>query len=638
MSNKIWDDKSTDLTLNGPKVAISADTSANISLVAPNGQTGGGVTDQTSVTFSVTGVSTFADGTTADGGLSYQWYEINDGALGISTRYAGAGTSTLTISHALSPEDNGNQYYNRVTFTPDNVSAGGTSGNILNNFVESTPVAISVAPELFISAGITTSTVTTNQEASFSCRGGINRDKVSSYDDGQESSIAYQWYLDGSALSDGTVQRQTAATRITKTFGVGNHTLILPDDAQDVEIRIVGGAGGSGGNDSGSSGGGGGQGRIGKFSIPNGGRRLTLNVGSRGGNGSSGGNASGGSGGSSPVSSGGRGGNSGSRGSSGAGGGGAGGVFVFDSVTDGYIIAAGGGGGAAGGSWDCGGAPSGENAGDWQSVGSISGITNGSNGSQASSDGGGGGGGGGGYRGGSGGGGGSDCGGGGGGDCFTDITMITLESKVEIDGQVKKVYYEKPISEIKVGDYVVNKNKTETNKVEFIEKLEKTDWDLYTPTPDTDPFATINHPLWVDGEWVAVDVDLYPWIEKLRPLRDAKTEPVGDRIVYNLWVSGDGTYIANGYGAHSIIFDGGFMKNAYHDGILSYDQVITMYRKYAYSKKDLLTGAFILNRFLGKLNFKMLNRLVAFFMLAPEGSKRLNVTHKLMKFLQRGNN
>ena len=51
--------------------------------------------------------------------------------------------------------------------------------------------------------------------------------------------------------------------------------------------------------------------------------------------------------------------------------------------------------------------------------------------------------------------------------------MITLESKVEIDGQVKKVYYEKPISEIKVGDYVVNKNKTQTNKVEFIEKLEK---------------------------------------------------------------------------------------------------------------------------------------------------------------------
>ena len=41
MSNKIWDDKSTDLTLNGSIICFS-DTSANISLVAPNGQTGGG--------------------------------------------------------------------------------------------------------------------------------------------------------------------------------------------------------------------------------------------------------------------------------------------------------------------------------------------------------------------------------------------------------------------------------------------------------------------------------------------------------------------------------------------------------------------------------------------------------------------
>ena len=257
MSNKIWDDKSTDLTLNGPRLSVSSDTSANISLVAPNGQTGGGTTDQTSVTFSVTGVSTFPDGTNADGGLSYQWYEVNDGELGISTRFTGAGTSTLTISHALSPEDNGNQYYNRITFTPDNVSAGGTSGNILNNFIETTPVSLTVAPELFISAGVTTSTVTVNQQATFNCGGGINRDKVSSYDTDQENSISYQWYLDGSTISDGTVQKNTAATRITKNFGVGNHTLIIPDDAVNVTIRVVGGAGGRGANDSSASGGGG---------------------------------------------------------------------------------------------------------------------------------------------------------------------------------------------------------------------------------------------------------------------------------------------------------------------------------------------------------------------------------------------
>ena len=69
---------------------------------------------------------------------------------------------------------------------------------------------------MFISAGITTATVSVNQEASFSCLGGINRDKVSSYDDSQESSIAYQWYLDGSALSDGTVQKQTLQQELQK--------------------------------------------------------------------------------------------------------------------------------------------------------------------------------------------------------------------------------------------------------------------------------------------------------------------------------------------------------------------------------------------------------------------------------------
>ena len=45
---------------------------------------------------------------------------------------------------------------------------------------------------------------------------------------------------------------------------------------QVVEVRTTSSAGG----------GGGGQGRVGKFSVPDGGRTLTINVGGRGGNGS----------------------------------------------------------------------------------------------------------------------------------------------------------------------------------------------------------------------------------------------------------------------------------------------------------------------------------------------------------------
>ena len=383
MSNKIWDDKPTDLTLNGPSISVSSDTSANISLVAPNGQTGGGVTDQTSVTFSVTGVSTFPDGTNADGGLSYQWYEINDGALGISTRYAGAGTSSLTISHALSPEDDGNQYYNRISFNPDNVSAGGTSGGSINGFVDTTPVSISVAPELFVSAGITTATVPINVNATFNCLGGINRDGTPV----RESDISYQWYLDGSTLSDGVTQSTQSATTVVQTYGVGNHTLTIPDDATNVSIRIRGAAGGSGGSDVGGSGGSAGQGRVGKFSMADGGRTLTINVGSRGSNGARAQNGGSGSGGDTSVSGGdgGRGGNTGTNDASGGGGGGGAGVFIFDSISDGYILAAGAGGGGGGGS-DGAAGTSGSNGGDWQSVsGSLSGFGNGGSGADKGS-------------------------------------------------------------------------------------------------------------------------------------------------------------------------------------------------------------------------------------------------------------
>ena len=156
MSFKMFDDRSTTTDLNGPTIEIKTDaygheegsttskTSVN-PFGSDNGRTGGTIEITGIGTASwPTGFSTYASNT---GTIGYQWYELNAGALGISTRYAGAGTSSLTISHALSPEDDGNQYYNRISFNPDNVSAGGTSGGSINGFVDTTPVSISVAPE-----------------------------------------------------------------------------------------------------------------------------------------------------------------------------------------------------------------------------------------------------------------------------------------------------------------------------------------------------------------------------------------------------------------------------------------------------------------------------------------------------------
>ena len=63
MSNKIWDDKSTDLSLNGPNLSFSSDITANQTDIAPFGQTGI-TTMPTSVVFSGVATCTFPDGST----------------------------------------------------------------------------------------------------------------------------------------------------------------------------------------------------------------------------------------------------------------------------------------------------------------------------------------------------------------------------------------------------------------------------------------------------------------------------------------------------------------------------------------------------------------------------------------------
>jgi hypothetical protein len=121
---------------------------------------------------------------------------------------------------------------------------------------------------------------------------------------------------------------------------------------------------------------------------------------------------------------------------------------------------------------------------------------------------------------------------------------------------------EKPISEINVGDYVINKDGTSGNQVVFIEKHVDTFTEIYSPTLEFKPFATTNHMLYKDGQWIVVDNYLYAWLDECQTIENAIIEPVGNQEVYNLWVTGDGTYTVNGYGTHSIMFDGGFMRNA----------------------------------------------------------------------------
>lgn len=207
--------------------------------------------------------------------------------------------------------------------------------------------------------------------------------------------------------------------------------------------------------------------------------------------------------------------------------------------------------------------------------------------------------------------------GGGGDGCFTKDTLVTMA-----DGTTKK------ISEVAVGEFVRGYNNT-LNKVTFIEKPSTSASpmlkNVYAPNGEK-PFATMNHPLWIDGQLSAVNPRfvgaLYPWIlkiSKIEPLQSYTTTKVEDDYVYNLFVDGDGTYIVNGYGTHSINGDGGFVVNAFNQGLLDSREVVdTLYAVVnniavteASPSTPFIYGAYKLNVALGKINNKYINRAMA---------------------------
>ena len=219
--------------------------------------------------------------------------------------------------------------------------------------------------------------------------------------------------------------------------------------------------------------------------------------------------------------------------------------------------------------------------------------------------------------------------------CFVGTTRVVMRSPTTILSGDLPTEETKPISEILVGDYVMNKDNTEANKVVFVEKRTASGKVLYAPKPGEKPFATKNHMLYVDGKWIHADGDQYPWLEDCELVSNVVVEPGGEQVLYNLWVTGDGSYIVNGYGTHSIMFDGGFMKNAHDQGLLGYDDVLLLMEEFTEQKPDLLYGSFLVNRLLGKVNVKLLNRLWVNILCAEDSTKRKKTAHLVMKILQK---
>ena len=190
---------------------------------------------------------------------------------------------------------------------------------------------------------------------------------------------------------------------------------------------------------------------------------------------------------------------------------------------------------------------------------------------------------------------------------------------------------QKKISEITIGEEVMNFNGTSTNKVMFVEKISDEHFEvLYSPADGFDCFATANHPLYIDGKLHAVypemNYELYPWLgknEKLIPVN--VTGPKGD-MVYNLWTDGDGTYTVNGYGTTSIIDDGGLIRLAYEAGDITADRASELLIMFTDKGKNVVYGAYLFNKYFGKINVGIINKTMAAIYRTSDSYKPLQAT------------
>ena len=142
------------------------------------------------------------------GTLLYQWYADGFGALIDGTfqgaSITGSGTTTLTITNAKSPTANGLRLFVDVDYVPSayvqpvgsavTVGTGRSTGNAVNEVLNSNTASLTVFPVLSVATQPTDQTAAQTRTATFTTLGALT--------DTTQGSISYRWQLNGNDLND----------------------------------------------------------------------------------------------------------------------------------------------------------------------------------------------------------------------------------------------------------------------------------------------------------------------------------------------------------------------------------------------------------------------------------------------------
>ena len=157
------------------------------------------------------------------GSLAFKWHEVGVGPLSDSATVTGTATTTLTISNLRTPTDNGRQFFLQVDYDPQTaVGIGSTTitGNAPNEPFNSGIATVTVTPLVEITTQPVLTSTFPNVATDITVVASLTDNSFA--DDTQ-----YQWQLDGSDVSNGTITKNGVDTVVA---GATTPTLTLTSD------------------------------------------------------------------------------------------------------------------------------------------------------------------------------------------------------------------------------------------------------------------------------------------------------------------------------------------------------------------------------------------------------------------------
>ena len=154
------------------------------------------------------------------GSVDYRWHEVGVGPLSDSATVTGTATTTLTLSNLITPTDNGRQFFLQVDYDPAIATGIGSmkiTGNAPNEPFNSGIATVTVTPLVEITTQPVLTSTFPNVATDITVVAGLS-------DDSFGDDIQYQWQLDSSDVSNGTITKNGVDTIVA---GATTPTLTL---------------------------------------------------------------------------------------------------------------------------------------------------------------------------------------------------------------------------------------------------------------------------------------------------------------------------------------------------------------------------------------------------------------------------